>query len=875
MRTKKSCLCMVLFLTMLFSLVPFRPVVHADLPDVPNVQISPEGVLTWGMPEEGWLLNEIHITGILNTISLTTDNEQACVVDIADKLKSNGADKGNKRVTLQIFKKVDDQKEPVTNEWLGYYYYQPEHGAISTPKNFRFDNGTLCWDPVTSDGSIIENVTYSVEIEGYEVGGKSIGTLYTKVNEPQVTIGGFKREGTFEFVFRIAPSAYGYPKGEKGVTGRYQYTWTCPELTGLTVDKCGKVSWDPVRGATDYSLNIEISGKNLSSSSTSRTEIDIAKFFEDDELETGDIVITVQAGFAGLKVSYPASCTYNYIEYPLTLLGQKVTSFMDIDCLLYDGKGYIQYEPKSQSLYFYDFDFNRYCKYVQEQTNETVKTPDCFAISSENLMVVGTAKNLMSLFVVIGSEKDLYFWRSDISALSYYSNTFLADKIRFSNSTIYARAFETRTACFGESSIVIEDGCPSVYLESGTGAAIYCNKGKISLSNARVKKPEKATVGPHSVYEEDGRAASIVEFVKNTPTPTPSNTPTATPTPKKDPHPTGVTPHPTGTTPHPTGVTPHPTGVTPHPTGVTLHPTGTTPHPTGVTPHPTGSTPHPTGVTPHPTGVTPHPTGTTPHPTGSTPKPDPEKEPSIADFVERLYTIALNRPSEPEGKAFWVNEIESGNRTGGDCAHFFLIEAPEFLNRGLNEEDFVETLYRTFFDRASEPAGKKFWVDSLKSGKRTKENVIMGFIDSTEWCNVCAMYGVKSGAPNAKAEFASKNAIKFATRLYTECLGRAPEEGGLKYWSLALTNLEQTGCSAAKLFFTSDEFVNFKLKDDEYVRRLYTTFMGRDPEASEVAYWVSEIKAGRQTKDSVMAFFGQSEEFTNICKQYGIDRGSI
>ena len=302
--------------------------------------------------------------------------------------------------------------------------------------------------------------------------------------------------------------------------------------------------------------------------------------------------------------------------------------------------------------------------------------------------------------------------------------------------------------------------------------------------------------------------------------------------------------------------------------------------PTPVTPTPVTPTPvTPTPVTPtpgEPTPVTPTPGEPTPvTPTPGEPTPDPEKEPSIADFVERLYTIALNRDSEPEGKAFWVNEIESGNRTGGDCAHFFLIEAPEFLNRGLNEEDFVETLYLTFFDRASEAAGKKFWVDGLKSGKLTKENVIMGFIDSTEWCNVCATYGVKSGAPHAKAEFASKNAIKFATRLYTECLGREPEEGGLKYWSLALTNLEQTGCSAAKNFFTSAEFVGFKLKDEEYVRRLYTTFMGRNPEASEVAYWAGEIKAGRQTKESVMAFFGQSEEFTKICKLYGIDRGTI
>ncbi len=282
----------------------------------------------------------------------------------------------------------------------------------------------------------------------------------------------------------------------------------------------------------------------------------------------------------------------------------------------------------------------------------------------------------------------------------------------------------------------------------------------------------------------------------------------------------------------------------------------------------------PTTVPGQPTNKPETPTPTI-KPAGPTQTPLVEKEPSIADFVERLYTIALNRASEKAGKDFWVNEIISGNRTGGDCAHFFLIEAPEFLNRGLSDDDFVETLYCTFFDRDSEAAGKSFWVGELKSKRMTRQDVIGGFIDSKEWCNVCATYGVRSGAPTAKAEFASKNAIAFATRLYTCCLGREPEQGGLNYWSLALTNLEQTGCSAAKFFFTGDEFVGFRLKNDEYVRRLYTTFMGRDPESSEIAYWVGEIAKGTQSKASVMQFFGSSEEFTNICKTYGIERGEI
>ncbi len=299
----------------------------------------------------------------------------------------------------------------------------------------------------------------------------------------------------------------------------------------------------------------------------------------------------------------------------------------------------------------------------------------------------------------------------------------------------------------------------------------------------------------------------------------------------------------------------------------TLSPTPTPTEAPTVSPTPT------TEPSITPTTAPGQPTPTT-APGQPTPTSAPDKDPTFEDFVERLYSVALDRPSDPEGKKFWVAKVVNGEYNGADCARFFLLDAPEFLNRAMDDDDFLEVLYKTFYDRKSDAAGKLYWLDRLKVGV-TRQDVVNNFIESTEWCNVCATYGVKSGAIYHKAEFASKNAINFATRLYTCCLGRDPEPKGLQYWSLALTNLEQTGCSAAKLFFTSDEFVNYKLNNTEYVKRLYTTFMGRDPEASEVAYWTGEIAKGTQTRASVMAFFGQSPEFTKICKKYGIDRGTI
>ena len=244
---------------------------------------------------------------------------------------------------------------------------------------------------------------------------------------------------------------------------------------------------------------------------------------------------------------------------------------------------------------------------------------------------------------------------------------------------------------------------------------------------------------------------------------------------------------------------------------------------------------------------------------------------TFEDFVERLYVVALGRASEPDGKAHWCKVVGNGSYSGADCARFFLT-SPEFKGRNLNNEEFLKVLYKTFFDRdaAADPDGFNFWLSKIDEWGR--ERVIEGFIDSTEWCNICASYGVRSGAMTAKATIASKNATAFATRLYTECLGRDPEEGGLKYWSLSLTNQERTGTQAAKEFFYSEEFIGKGLNDNDYVTRLYKTFMGREPDDAGKAHWLNQLSSGSMNRDQVFDFFSTCEEFTNICNQYAIAR---
>ena len=239
----------------------------------------------------------------------------------------------------------------------------------------------------------------------------------------------------------------------------------------------------------------------------------------------------------------------------------------------------------------------------------------------------------------------------------------------------------------------------------------------------------------------------------------------------------------------------------------------------------------------------------------------------VAGFVERLYVVALNRASENAGKTYWISQIKSGKLTGADCVRTFLF-SEEFKGRNLTPEQFLDVLYLTLFDRTPEKDGKRYWANEIWNGRKTRRNVVECFINTTEWCNVCAGYGVRPGASTAKASRASKSASDFATRLYSCCLKRDPDPSGHTFWALALTNWDKTGAEAAQTFFSSPEFTKQQISNQEYITRLYLTYLGREPDPAGIQYWLGQMAAGK-TRQYVMSIFSGSDEFESFCKNKG------
>lgn len=118
----------------------------------------------------------------------------------------------------------------------------------------------------------------------------------------------------------------------------------------------------------------------------------------------------------------------------------------------------------------------------------------------------------------------------------------------------------------------------------------------------------------------------------------------------------------------------------------------------------------------------------------------------VEAFVTRFYQQCLGRDPDAPGLAGWVDALLNGTLSGADVANGFIF-SEEFLNRYTTNEDFVTILYRAFFDREPDSGGYTGWLNALYDGQ-TRAFVLDGFLNSVEFANLCAVYGIKPTSEN-------------------------------------------------------------------------------------------------------------------------------
>lgn len=107
--------------------------------------------------------------------------------------------------------------------------------------------------------------------------------------------------------------------------------------------------------------------------------------------------------------------------------------------------------------------------------------------------------------------------------------------------------------------------------------------------------------------------------------------------------------------------------------------------------------------------------------------------------VARLYFAYFLRIPDYGGLLYWVNEYASGSSTFDNISDFFAA-SPEFQATygNLNNSQFVDLIYMNLFNRTADPDGKAYWVNELDSGNWTRGQVMVGFSESREYGDLMA-----------------------------------------------------------------------------------------------------------------------------------------
>ena len=154
-------------------------------------------------------------------------------------------------------------------------------------------------------------------------------------------------------------------------------------------------------------------------------------------------------------------------------------------------------------------------------------------------------------------------------------------------------------------------------------------------------------------------------------------------------------------------------------------------------------------------------------------------------------------------------------------------------------EDLVWRQYVDVLGHPGTYAARLWWHQALTAGTTNRNALVSGLVNSGE------------------AERRNGSIV----RLYLAYFGRVPDHSGIRYW-WAQREAGATVRYVSQAFTFSTEFKNRygALTNTAFVRLVYRNVLGREPDASGLAYWVDQLERGRENRGGVMAQFSESPE---------------
>ena len=245
----------------------------------------------------------------------------------------------------------------------------------------------------------------------------------------------------------------------------------------------------------------------------------------------------------------------------------------------------------------------------------------------------------------------------------------------------------------------------------------------------------------------------------------------------------------------------------------------------------------------------------------------------MQDFVTRCYINVLDREPEAEGFDYWVNLLVTRQLYGSQVAYGFLF-SPEALSRNFSNSEFINRLYLLILDRQCSDSELAYWVNRLDAGD-SREQIFAGFVNSTEYSNLCSDYGYDSGHYVPGYDMQAQGGVNdFVARLYVVALGRDGSSSERSYHVEGLVNGSFTGAAVIESFLNGPEYTSANNSNTSFIRDLYLICLNREADSTGLNDWLTRMNNGATRIEVIRGFVG-SDEFATLCGNCGITIGSI
>jgi subtilisin-like proprotein convertase family protein len=177
-------------------------------------------------------------------------------------------------------------------------------------------------------------------------------------------------------------------------------------------------------------------------------------------------------------------------------------------------------------------------------------------------------------------------------------------------------------------------------------------------------------------------------------------------------------------------------------------------------------------------------------------------------LVNNLYNQLLGRAAEPtqSGLFYWSGRLDHGEPLS--------VVADGIATSVEYDTDVVSGIYQQYLHRAADPTGLAAWVGQMQAGTVSYETIRGYILGSQEFANdMLAQY------PD------------YVTGLYQTLLGRAPDAGGLAFWTQILGTLTPNSPDSQRDPVSIGISTSFEQSED-YVTAKFQQFLNRAPSAA-------------------------------------------